>query len=48
MDTVKKICMLRRSLNGFNEQHGGITGDAIAATLLEKVEMFGVNSEYLF
>ena len=39
--------MVKEGFIGFKEQHREMTGQAIAETILEKLEELGLNCEYL-
>ena len=41
------LYMVKESFIGFKEQHREMTGQAIAKTILEKLEKLGLNCEYL-
>ena len=41
------LYMVKESFIGFKEQHREMTGQAIAETILEKLEELGLNCEYL-
>lgn len=40
-------CCDGENFKGFKEQHREMTGEAVAATILENLEELGLNCEYL-